>query len=103
EGLKILLVFQIAIAGEKDIEFGLRQPQQCTVFDTCPSHLGDGSYKVRANVIFQFSREALVKQDSHIRASASRCLICSNSSRACSRRTVGKSSKNSSSECPPAT
>ena len=78
--------------------------QQAPVLDSRPARLRDGFHFVTGQIAGKARRQTLVEEDTHQAVAAiesSRCLPAfSMKATACLRVTVGKSSKNSSSESP---
>lgn len=75
----------------------LASAQEPAVLDARPTGTGDGQDVVTGQILAQTRGQALVEEDAHqAGASESRSLASSKSATACSRLTVGKSSKNSS-------
>src|SRR5215213_2810849 len=95
---------QISVDGHEDVELRSRRPQEFTVQLSGPAILANVANLERRNLAPEPGRHALVQQYStgfsHAARPRSASVASSRNWMACSRRTPGKSAKNSSSESP---
>src|SRR5208282_5185683 len=90
-------MLELLVGGQKHVEHAFRAFEQFAVLHAAPAHLlRRGNFKLRQTAA-QRLRHALVEEDFHAGTSNS-LLLCSSTAMASSRRTVGKQSRNSSSD-----
>ena len=82
-GCQILLVFDTTIKRHKHLKICLfRQLQQFPIFLSAKTSLGNGGAVVACELILEFSRHALIEQNSHRSWLMTRALACSSASTA---------------------
>src|SRR5215467_1350703 len=93
---------QILVRGDEHLELRLGQFKQCAIFDSSPTHFLNSTYCEMGQPLLDDARRAFVQENVHAAwLSLSRVFFTNSSTRnACSRVTVGKLSKNSSSVRP---
>lgn len=96
---EVLLVAKVLVRCDKQVEFGLGQPQKLAVLDAAPATFLGRRAGVSGEQFVQGPGHTLVQQNVHAASSASSVDSDRSKTRhAISRETVGKQSRNSSSE-----